>query len=116
MSAARQAVHLADSFTGLGKRPDFTPSHQQVLPRGITLNTCGRRKNPVSGISCISRVSLFNHPHLFCRISYFTRVVAMKMALKAGLRAFVCLAILAFSGNLSLIRLSKSGPKRAPPH
>ena len=39
MSSARQAVHLADSFTGFGKRPAFTPSHQQVLPRGITVNT-----------------------------------------------------------------------------
>jgi len=55
MSSARQAVHRADNLTGFGKRPDFTPSHQLVLPRGITLNTCGNRTNPVSGISCISK-------------------------------------------------------------
>jgi hypothetical protein len=39
MSSARQAVHRGDNFTGFGKRPDLTPSHQLVLPRGITLNT-----------------------------------------------------------------------------
>src|SRR5579872_5982421 len=54
MSSARQAVHRAESFTGFGKRPDLTPSHQLVLPRGMTLSTCGNRKNPVSGISFIS--------------------------------------------------------------
>src|SRR5690349_21186957 len=54
MSSARQAVHRADNFTGFGKRPDLTPFHQHVLPSGITLNTCGNRKNPVSGIPCIS--------------------------------------------------------------
>ena len=54
MSSARQAVHRADNLTGFGKRPDLTPSHQLVLPSGITLNTCGNRKNPVCGISCIS--------------------------------------------------------------
>jgi hypothetical protein len=32
MSSARQAVHRADNFTGFGKRPDLTPSHQHVLP------------------------------------------------------------------------------------
>src|SRR4051812_20867539 len=54
MSSARHAVHRADSFTGFGNRPDLTPSHQQVLPSGITLSTCGNRKNPVCGISCIA--------------------------------------------------------------
>jgi hypothetical protein len=54
MSSARQAVHRGESFTGFGKRPDFTPSHQLVLPRGIRLKTCANRKNPVSGMSCIS--------------------------------------------------------------
>src|SRR5438552_3518606 len=58
MSSARQAVHRADSFTGFGKRPDLTPIHQLVLPRGITLKTCGNRKKPVSGMSYISNVSL----------------------------------------------------------
>src|ERR1700722_6374683 len=53
MSSARQAVHRGDSFTGLGNRPDFTPCHQLVFPSGITLSTCGKRKNPVSGILCI---------------------------------------------------------------
>jgi hypothetical protein len=53
MSSARHAVHRSDSLTGFGKRPDFTPSHQQVLPRGMTLNTWGNRKNPVSGMSYI---------------------------------------------------------------
>ena len=53
MSSARHAVHRADSLTGLGNRPDFTPSHQQVLPSGITLSTCGKRRKPVSGISFI---------------------------------------------------------------
>src|SRR5260370_31792764 len=53
MSSARQAVHRADNLIGFGKRPDLTPSHQLVLPRGITVNTCANRKNPVSGISCI---------------------------------------------------------------
>lgn len=53
MSSARQAVQRAESLTGLGKRPDLTPSHQQVFPRGMTLNTWGNRKNPVSGISNI---------------------------------------------------------------
>lgn len=54
MSSARHAVHRADNFTGFGKRPDFTPSHQHVFPRGMTLSTCDNRKNPVSGIYCIS--------------------------------------------------------------
>ena len=34
MSSVRQAVHRADNFIGFGNRPDFTPSHQQVLPTG----------------------------------------------------------------------------------
>ena len=69
MSSARQAVHRADNFTGFGKRPAFTPSHQLVLPRGITVNTCVNRKNPVSGISCISlylrlrNVTIYNPPN-----------------------------------------------------
>jgi hypothetical protein len=54
MSSARQAVHRGESLTGLGKRPDLTPSHQLVLPMGITLSTCGSRRNPVSGRSCIA--------------------------------------------------------------
>lgn len=52
MSSARQAVHLADSLRGFGKPPALSPSHQQVLPRGINLNTWGNRKNPVSWGLC----------------------------------------------------------------
>src|ERR1051325_2448330 len=39
MSSARHAVQRAVSFTGFGNRPDRTPSHQHVFPRGITVNT-----------------------------------------------------------------------------
>lgn len=53
MSSARQAVHRAESLTGFGKRPDLTPSHQQVFLTGIMLSTCGNRKKPVKGISCM---------------------------------------------------------------
>jgi hypothetical protein len=59
ISSTRQTVHRAESLIGFGKRPDLTPSHQLVLPMGITLSTCGRRRNPVSGISYISK------PHFF---------------------------------------------------
>jgi hypothetical protein len=62
MSSARQAVHRADNLIGFGKRPDFTPFHQDVLPSGINVNTCANLKKPVSGISCISPRDLtFNH-------------------------------------------------------
>ncbi len=36
MSSTRQAVHRADIFIGFGNRPVLTPSHQQVLPMGIS--------------------------------------------------------------------------------
>ncbi len=35
MSSTFQAVHRADNFTGIGKRPDFTPAHQLVLPIAV---------------------------------------------------------------------------------
>jgi hypothetical protein len=60
MSSARHAVHRADNLTGFGKRPDLTPSHQQVLPRGITQSTCDRRRNPVSGMSYIEKPIFFS--------------------------------------------------------
>jgi hypothetical protein len=54
MSSALQATHRADSFTGFGYRPDFTPAHQQDLPIGITVNTSDNRIKPISGIvNCI---------------------------------------------------------------
>src|SRR5579872_1448346 len=56
MSSTRQAVHRGVSLIGLGKRPDLTPSHQLVLPTGMTLSTCVSRKNPVSGMSCVAIV------------------------------------------------------------
>ena len=53
LGAMKQAVQRGDSFTDFGNRPDLTPSHQLVLPSGITSKTCGNRMNPVSGMSCI---------------------------------------------------------------
>jgi hypothetical protein len=97
---------------GLGNRPDFTPSHQHVLPMGITVNTCVNRKNPVSGMSCISmsvcavRVA-YSHvadqnSGMYCRQSNCEQIamchvlmipgkrrsVALKVALEAGLPVF----------------------------
>jgi hypothetical protein len=68
MSSARQAVHLADSLMGLGKRPDLTPSHQHVLPSGMTLSTCVNRKNPVSGMSCIFTLPFWRSFVVFCQL------------------------------------------------
>ncbi len=53
MSSAFQAVHRSDNFTGFGNRPDLTPAHQLVLPRGITVKICDNRKKPISGIVCL---------------------------------------------------------------
>lgn len=60
ISSARHAVHLGVSLTGFGKRPDLTPSHQLVFPMGITLSTCSKRTNPVSGMSDISKPRFFS--------------------------------------------------------
>lgn len=80
MSSARQAVQRADNFTGFGNRPDFTPSHQHVLPSGMTLSTWGNRKKPVSGISYMSTHSI--RP----MVSHKCVSVLMKLALRATLR------------------------------
>jgi hypothetical protein len=57
MSSARHAVQRLEIFTGLGKRPVFTPSHQHVLPMGITDKTSANRTNPISGIvNCITNL------------------------------------------------------------
>src|SRR5262249_15317829 len=63
ISSTRQAVIRGPSFTGLGKRPDLTPSHQVDLPTGMTAGIggsalgspmiWGRRRKPVSGRWCI---------------------------------------------------------------
>jgi hypothetical protein len=54
MSSTFQATQRADIFTGLGKRPDFTPFHQLDLQTGITAKTWFKRTKPVSGNeSCI---------------------------------------------------------------
>lgn len=58
-------MQRADSFTGFGKRPDLTPSHQQVLPRGMTVKTCESRTNPVSGIVVCSIKLPFCYPVKF---------------------------------------------------
>lgn len=79
ISSARQAVHRGDSLTGFGYRPDLTPFHQLVLPRGITLSTCGKRRNPVSGISYISKPFTFT-------TSYFTTTGA-RMSRRIALTA-----------------------------
>jgi hypothetical protein len=53
MSSARQAVIRGPSFTGLGKRPVFTPSHQVDLLTGIGPSGASneaRRMKPTSGI------------------------------------------------------------------
>jgi hypothetical protein len=108
MSSARQAVQRADNFIGFGKRPDLTPFHQHVLPRGITLKTCRNRKNPVSGISCISKPPLSPNVPLglgsimprslssrsitpiLSIVPENTGYVPMKVALTAALRVCVC--------------------------
>ena len=89
ISSARQAVHRADSFTGFGKRPAFTPSHQHVLPTGITLSTCGRRRNPVSGMSCMLKTCLFSQLLIVTRLkgrclgeSHWEPVSAMLQCIK----------------------------------
>jgi hypothetical protein len=38
------------SFTGLGKRPDLTPSHHVDFETGIKVRMVLSRTNPVSGI------------------------------------------------------------------
>ena len=63
MSSTRQAVTRGPSFTGLGKRPDLTPSHQQDFFTGMmggiggfaleSPMIWGSRRNPVSGSECI---------------------------------------------------------------
>ena len=65
MSSTRHAVIRAPSFTGLGKRPSFTPAHQVDLltgigPLGAIID--GRRTKPVVGNSVwFGKVS----PHTF---------------------------------------------------
>ena len=84
-------MHRADSFTGFGKRPDFTPSHQQVFPRGMILNTCLNRKNPVSGISYIALTSYLFVTRFYAitiSIPDYLGYVALKMAVSAGLGGF----------------------------
>lgn len=49
MVATGQAEQRADSFTGGGKRPSRTPSHQVVSETGISWRTFGSRTKPVSG-------------------------------------------------------------------
>lgn len=49
MVATGQAEQRADSFTGAGKRPSRTPSHQVVSETGISSRTFGSRTKPVSG-------------------------------------------------------------------
>jgi hypothetical protein len=53
MSSAFHTVQRIESLMGFGKRPDLTPAHHDDFPTGITLNICGRRTKPVSGMSCI---------------------------------------------------------------
>jgi hypothetical protein len=78
-------MHRADSLTGFGNRPDFTPSNQLVFPSGITLSTCGKRKNPVSGISCTSH-SLPFHSHSTTGTWQMSRRIALAASLIAMLR------------------------------
>ncbi len=52
LSSTRQAVMRGPSFTGFGKRPDLTPTHQVDLLTGIGpfgARIEGRRTKPVSG-------------------------------------------------------------------
>ncbi len=56
MSSTRQAVIRGLSLTGLGKRPDLTPSHQVDLltgigPLGAMMD--GSRTKPVDGSSYV---------------------------------------------------------------
>lgn len=63
ISSTRHAVTRGPSFTGLGKYPDLTPSHQQVFCTGMmggiggsALGSpiiCFRRRKPVSGNCCM---------------------------------------------------------------
>jgi hypothetical protein len=78
-------MHRADSLTGFGNRPDFTPSNQLVFPSGITLSTCGKRKNPVSGISCMSHYLPF-HSHITIPAWRMSRTIALAASLSAMLR------------------------------
>jgi len=90
MSSAFQATQRADSFIGLGKRPDFTPSHQHVLPSGITIKTCVNRTKPVSGIiSCPIKVPIEKiKPKNHCSASTpFLSVTLMSMASITGASA-----------------------------
>jgi hypothetical protein len=48
MSSTRQAVIRGPSFTGRGKRPDLTPSHQVDFPTGIKAGIgCSVRESPI---------------------------------------------------------------------
>jgi hypothetical protein len=76
MSSTRHMVQRP-SFTGVGKRPDFTPSHQQDFLTGMIGGVggfalgspmiCGSRRKPVSGscvieeCSCPSEASVGRH-------------------------------------------------------
>ena len=63
ISSTRQAVTRGPNFTGLGKRPVFTPFHQQDFFTGIiggiggsafgSPMICGNLTKPVSGSECI---------------------------------------------------------------
>ena len=59
ISSTRQAVVRGPSFTGLGKRPDFTPAHQVLFETGMIAGIgglffalpimCDNLTKPVSG-------------------------------------------------------------------
>ena len=78
MSSTRHAVTRGPSFTGLGKRPDFTPSHQVRQETGKMGGTGGvasrspmmvlSRTKPVEGnkVEVVIEAYLTAHPSLRC--------------------------------------------------
>ena len=67
MSSARQAVILAPSFTGFGKRPSLMPAHQVDRLTGIGpvgARMALRRRKPVEGrlaLKFVAEVWVINH-------------------------------------------------------
>ncbi len=89
MSSARHAVQRSESLIGFGNLPDLTPSHQQVLPSGMTSSTCRNLKKPVSGISRMA-ITLLKWL-LTATVADICVLVSRKVALAVALRAMLLL-------------------------
>jgi hypothetical protein len=119
MSSTRHAVTRGPSFTGFGKRPVLTPSHQQDFFTGIiggiggsalgSPKICGNRRKPVSGswfMCCAPRMSVAgqwaqnnfpaksNHPPIL----FFTgeRANSGRSSMLTTFRALVILSSICF--------------------